>query len=370
MKTSNKFNQIIKRGLPIVLAGTIAATNVLATNLEQVNLSATTGVSIYLRKDSVDCDLYVPKDVNGNEVKVFAYNGTTYLPARAISNVFNADIKWDSENDSISITTNGKNLKYEENPPLVNNNELKNEVLKAYKGMKVYINGEEFIPRDVNGNKVEVYVINGTTYLPVRAICDVYGAYIEWTGHGVEISPSFTFEDIYYPNLSKEFNEKMALTKKLIPLIIPYMAEAEVISKDVNDLMHLTPGIYSEIKKMYDETKDPELKKIMEEYGTFDDEVLDFKCYCTQGVPSYNTLVYMAENCNKIDKNTKEEDLNWGYYEYFCFYPVKWTYENFEELRKIASKEEIAKWYLKSDDMYNKALEIYKKYNKSLVLEK
>lgn len=368
MKTK-KFEKIIKRGLPIVLAGTIAATNVMASNLEQVSLNATTGVSIYLRKDSVNSDLFVPKDVNGNEVTVFAYNGTTYLPIRAISNVFNADIKWNSIDNSISITTNGQKLKYEENPPLVNNNDLKNETLKAYKGMKVYIDGKEFIPKDVNGNVVDIYVINGTTYLPIRAICDVYGAYIEWTGHGVEISSAFTFEDINYPYLSKKFNEQMSLTKKLIPLIVPYIDENARIRHNLRSLGDPTAGVYLEIKRMYEETNDPEIKRLLEEYDDYYDRVDDYVCYYRQGPDDYNDLVYIAEMCNELPQNAKEEETNIPFYEIFCFNPVKWLYNNFDELKEKASDEEIAKWYQEGEDIYNKALAIYKKYNKTLVLE-
>lgn len=43
----------------------------------------------------VDGSAFVPKDVNGNVVEVFGYNGTTYVPIRAIGQAFGKDIGWD-----------------------------------------------------------------------------------------------------------------------------------------------------------------------------------------------------------------------------------------------------------------------------------
>ena len=39
-----------------------------------------------------------------------------------------------------------------------------------YNNIKIYINGAEIVPKDANGNTVEPFTMDGTTYLPVRAI--------------------------------------------------------------------------------------------------------------------------------------------------------------------------------------------------------
>jgi len=41
--------------------------------------------------------------------------------------------------------------------------------------IKVLVNGEVFQPKDVNGNDVRVFVSEGTTYAPVRALAEAYG---------------------------------------------------------------------------------------------------------------------------------------------------------------------------------------------------
>lgn len=41
--------------------------------------------------------------------------------------------------------------------------------------IKILVNGEEFKPKDVNGNDVMVFTYNGTTYAPLRALAEAYG---------------------------------------------------------------------------------------------------------------------------------------------------------------------------------------------------
>ena len=42
-------------------------------------------------------------DANGKAVEAFIYNGTTYVPIRAVSNAFGADIGYDRNTQTISI---------------------------------------------------------------------------------------------------------------------------------------------------------------------------------------------------------------------------------------------------------------------------
>ena len=42
-------------------------------------------------------------DANGKAVEAFIYNGTTYVPIRAVSNAFGADIGYDRNTQTISV---------------------------------------------------------------------------------------------------------------------------------------------------------------------------------------------------------------------------------------------------------------------------
>ena len=56
------------------------------------------GVTIYV--DDVKLN---PTDVNGKAVEVFAYNGTTYLPVRAVSQAVGKPVQWDPATSSVYL---------------------------------------------------------------------------------------------------------------------------------------------------------------------------------------------------------------------------------------------------------------------------
>lgn len=61
-----------------------------------------------------------------------------------------------------------------------------------YSDIKLVINGEAVTPRDGNGNVVEPFTIDGTTYLPVRAVANALGMDVDWNGktHTVTLTGS------------------------------------------------------------------------------------------------------------------------------------------------------------------------------------
>ncbi len=59
---------------------------------------------------------------------------------------------------------------------------LKAENVTIHKGIRLIIDGEELVPKDVNGENVPIFVLNGTTYLPVRAVSNVFEKRVQWDG--------------------------------------------------------------------------------------------------------------------------------------------------------------------------------------------
>lgn len=71
--------------------GAMAANNV-------KTIDVTTGVNIM-----IDGKEFVPKDANGKSVEVFIYNGTTYVPIRAVTELFGKQISYDAATDTVFI---------------------------------------------------------------------------------------------------------------------------------------------------------------------------------------------------------------------------------------------------------------------------
>lgn len=61
-------------------------------------ITVTPNVNIYI--DDVKLD---PTDVNGKSVEAFIYNGTTYLPVRAVSEALGKPVQWDGKTRSVYV---------------------------------------------------------------------------------------------------------------------------------------------------------------------------------------------------------------------------------------------------------------------------
>lgn len=49
-----------------------------------------------------------------------------------------------------------------------------------YRNIRLMIDGAEYVPTNANGEVVEPFVSNGTTYLPVRAVANAFGKDVKW----------------------------------------------------------------------------------------------------------------------------------------------------------------------------------------------
>ena len=49
------------------------------------------------------------------------------------------------------------------------------QITAIYGGIEIYINGAKLVPKDANGNYVQPFVVDGTTYLPIRAVAEAVG---------------------------------------------------------------------------------------------------------------------------------------------------------------------------------------------------
>ena len=54
-------------------------------------------------KLQIDEKEVTPRDSSGNIVEPFIYNGTTYLPVRAVAETLNRDVSWDNETSTVHI---------------------------------------------------------------------------------------------------------------------------------------------------------------------------------------------------------------------------------------------------------------------------
>ena len=58
----------------------------------------------------------------------------------------------------------------------------------TYRNIKIVVNGQQFTPRDSQGNIVEPFIYGGTTFLPLRAVGEAFGLDVEWDGNTSTVS--------------------------------------------------------------------------------------------------------------------------------------------------------------------------------------
>lgn len=125
----------------------------------------------------LDGTLLIPRDANGEVVDPFILNGTTYLPLRAVAGALGLGIQWDGPTSTITLTSGAAKA--------ANYGESSGNVGTAlytlvYRGIKIILDGTLITPRDASGNVVEPFIIDGTTYLPVRALSNALGFDVGW----------------------------------------------------------------------------------------------------------------------------------------------------------------------------------------------
>ncbi len=93
----------MKKRLQGLIAGVLIGT-ILTSGVVFAKQSSETINVIYDNiKILIDGKEYQPTDANGNAVEPFIYNGTTYLPVRAIANAFDKEVDWEAQTSTVTL---------------------------------------------------------------------------------------------------------------------------------------------------------------------------------------------------------------------------------------------------------------------------
>jgi len=96
--------QIKKSALAaIVLSCSLVFTTIgvaASSGIEKISASLNHNIKFVLNGSN-----WQPKDANGNKLSALVYNGSTYVPLKAVSEALGAEAKWNSSTSSITINT-------------------------------------------------------------------------------------------------------------------------------------------------------------------------------------------------------------------------------------------------------------------------
>ncbi|MBQ7667892.1 MAG: WG repeat-containing protein [Clostridia bacterium] len=134
---------------------------------------------------------------------ILLIDNSTYLPLRAIGEVLGVNVNWNEALHRVEIDSSSKN---EVRKVEISNAKIKSHYEAVDASFPIFIDGEKW------ATDKPVVVIEGSTYLPLRAIGEVLGININWNAisRTVEIGGNVPSKYDY----SSKFSEGMAVVKK------------------------------------------------------------------------------------------------------------------------------------------------------------
>jgi len=128
----------------------------------------------------VNGEIFQPRDAAGKAVAVFAYQGTTYAPLRALAEVYGLGVGYDADANMAAVNRPAvaQSSSVGVSAPVQNTeavNPIQNVTIIQVDPIRIQVNGQIFQPKDVNGNHVRIFAYQGTTYAPLRALAEAYG---------------------------------------------------------------------------------------------------------------------------------------------------------------------------------------------------
>ena len=175
MKTNNR---LVKRVGALVLCGTLAA-GMFLMNAGAVNTNVTAQLSpnINVVVDGTTRTFY---NAGGTEVHPIVYNGTTYLPLRAIGELMGKNVNWDQNTMTASLSGTRTDGGVAGTPD--NTTATQNVAAVISTDITVQVDGVTRTFSNANGTTVYPLVYNGSIYLPLRAIGNLMGKNVGWDG--------------------------------------------------------------------------------------------------------------------------------------------------------------------------------------------
>lgn len=93
----------MKKNLSAFMSGVLAITLVFGIGTSALAASGRLTITVDPINIQVNGQTFAPKDANGKPVDVFAYNGTTYAPLRALAEAYGLEVGYDAKTNMATV---------------------------------------------------------------------------------------------------------------------------------------------------------------------------------------------------------------------------------------------------------------------------
>lgn len=117
-------------------------------------------------------------NASGKEVHPLVYNGSTYLPLRAIGELMGKNVNWDQTTQTVSLSGTRTMPATAGTPDL--QAKAQTVSVQVCPEFTIMVDGARQNFTDAKGNAVYPLLCNGSTYLPLRAVGELMGKSVSW----------------------------------------------------------------------------------------------------------------------------------------------------------------------------------------------
>ena len=266
-------------------------------------------IQVYVKPDvavTLNGEFLQFSDEKGNTVYPIIYNGSTYLPVRAVSELMGEPIEWVNSAKMVLIGMTLSNPDKQhintETARYVKTVEYRCEeqglLAEAYlkPDVKILYDFEEQKFKNVVGAPVYPIIYNGSTYLPLRSAAELMGIDIGWDN---ETKTVYLEEDV----------EPVVVRAETQNLIKMFEATEKTYNDSTKDLMKLQsteaeklPALAAKISEHYAKAKsnNEKVQAMLETEAFNEDEeeacmlLAGFSALCENYVLVLENIVYMA----------------------------------------------------------------------------
>lgn len=169
-----------RKRMSAALAATVFAATTMAFSMSAfgaTTVQAQLAPNFTIVVDGIERTFY---HVSGEEAHPVVYNGTTYLPLRAIGELMGKNVNWDQ--DTLTVTLSGTRTTSSVKGVEDTSAKVQNISAQICDEFTIVVDGVKQTFTDASGNVTYPMLYNGSTYLPLRSIGQLMGKSVSWDG--------------------------------------------------------------------------------------------------------------------------------------------------------------------------------------------